>query len=101
MAPMKNAKSPSKSKKKAAKAPKTAPDLLMDQHREVEDLFQAIEDAKDGEERRTLCAQICDKLAIHAAIEEKIFYPGTKASETEEILLESVEEHLQIKRLIA
>src|SRR4029078_3591768 len=40
-------------------------------------------------------------LAIHSAIEEKHFYPAVKERTTEAILLESVEEHLAIKRVIA
>ena len=45
--------------------------------------------------------QIADALAIHAAIEEKHFYPAVNKRPTMDILLDSVEEHLEIKRLIA
>jgi hemerythrin superfamily protein len=38
---------------------------------------------------------------VHAAIEEKHFYPATKNARTEELLQEAVEEHLSAKRLIA
>ena len=38
---------------------------------------------------------------MHAAIEERHFYPGVKKRQTEDLLLESVEEHLEIKRVIA
>src|SRR4029079_11096642 len=34
-------------------------------------------------------------------MEERHFYPSVKERQTEEILLESVEEHLEIKRVIA
>jgi hemerythrin-like domain-containing protein len=80
--------------------PLTAIELLMDQHREVEQLFEELEDA-DADEKRDLCNQICDKLAIHATLEEKHFYPAVRAERTEDILLESLEEHVQIKRIIA
>ncbi|MGI8565426.1 MAG: hemerythrin domain-containing protein, partial [Pyrinomonadaceae bacterium] len=33
--------------------------------------------------------------------EEQIFYPAVKARRTEDILLESLEEHLSLKRLLA
>jgi hemerythrin superfamily protein len=79
----------------------TAIDLLTEQHREVDDLFASFEDADDLDEKRDLCAQICDKLAIHALIEERHFYPAVRAARTEDILLESLEEHVQIKRAIA
>jgi hemerythrin superfamily protein len=75
-------------------------DMLEGQHREVEDLFAEFEEAKDGQ-KRTVFLQIADKLAVHAAIEEKHFYPAAKAKDTEDLLLESLEEHLAVKRLIA
>jgi hemerythrin superfamily protein len=79
----------------------TAIDLLMDQHREVEDLFAQLEKADRPEEKSRICATLCDKLAVHAKIEEKTFYPGVLRDQTEDALHEAVEEHLQVKRLIA
>jgi len=75
-------------------------DMLEAQHREVEDLFAAFEEASAGK-KRDIFLQIADKLAVHAAIEEKHFYPGAKAKETEDLLAEAAEEHLSVKRLIA
>ena len=78
-------------------------DLLEQQHREVEELFEEFEGAGEravkGKER--LCREISDQLAIHAEIEEKLFYPESKQENTEEILRESVEEHLSMKRVLA
>ena len=76
-------------------------ELLEMQHREVEDLFEKFEASEDDDECEQLFNTIADKLAIHATIEEKVFYPACLAAQTEDILLESVEEHLQIKRLLA
>src|SRR5678815_5998545 len=76
-------------------------DMLKHQHREVEALFKQLHKAKAGEPRQKLFERIADALAVHAAIEEKHFYPAVKEKTTEEILLESVEEHLAIKRVIA
>ena len=76
-------------------------ELLKSQHREVEDLFSRTEKAKGGGPKRKLFEQIADKLAVHAAIEEHQFYPAVKAKRTEDILLESLEEHLGIKRVLA
>jgi hemerythrin superfamily protein len=75
-------------------------DMLESQHREVEDLFEEFEDA-EGAEKQEIFLQIADKLAVHAAIEEKHFYPAAKAKDTEDLLLEAAEEHLSVKRLIA
>jgi hypothetical protein len=78
-------------------------DLLKQQHRDVEDLFEEFEGAGEGAKktRERLCREISDQLAIHAEIEEKLFYPESKQEATEELLRESVEEHLQMKRMIA
>lgn len=78
-----------------------AVDLLKSQHREVEDLFEEFADATGNQKKRAIFEQIADKLAVHAGIEEKDFYPSVKAEETEDLLLESLEEHLAAKRVIA
>lgn len=78
----------------------SAIDMLEAQHREVEDLFAEFEEASESEKRDVFLA-IADKLAVHAAIEEKHFYPAANSEETEEMLKEAVEEHLAVKRLIA
>ena len=76
-------------------------DLLAQQHREVKALFARYEKASSVDAKRRLFEQIADDLAVHAAIEEKHFYPATKSARTDELLQEAVEEHLQAKRLIA
>ena len=75
--------------------------LLETQHREVEALFKKAEKASSPQRRMQLFLDIADALAIHTTIEEKIFYPSVMIPETQDILLESVEEHLAAKRLIA
>jgi hemerythrin superfamily protein len=75
--------------------------VLLRQHRAVEKLFQKFEEEDDLDEKRVICREISDALAIHATIEEKLFYPATKDARTEDLLLEAVEEHLAAKRIIA
>jgi hypothetical protein len=75
-------------------------ELLRSQHDEVESLIEDIENA-DGEEKRQLFIEMADKLAAHSTIEEKIFYPAVMAQNTRELLLESTEEHLSVKRILA
>jgi hypothetical protein len=75
-------------------------DLLKEQHEEVDSLIESLESA-DDEGKAALFQELADKLAAHAKIEEKLFYPAVMAKQTEEILLESVEEHLSIKRVLA
>jgi hemerythrin superfamily protein len=76
-------------------------ELLESQHREVEDLFESLEDSKDADEKDDLFMTLADLLSMHAAIEERLFYPAVKAVETEDLLREAVEEHLSVKRLLA
>ena len=75
--------------------------LLESQHREVEDLFEEIQGSDDNDEKTELFEELADKLAVHASIEEHHFYPAVRARRTEDILLESLEEHLSLKRLLA
>lgn len=76
-------------------------ELLTEQHGEVDDLFEQIERAKDDGKKGELFRELADKLAAHAKIEEELFYPAVMSKQTEELLLESVEEHLAIKRVLA
>jgi hemerythrin superfamily protein len=76
-------------------------ELLTEQHQEVLDLFEEIEDSEDLDDKRELFAQIADKLAAHATIEEKLFYPSVLDDDTEKQLLEATEEHLAAKRVLA
>ena len=75
--------------------------LLKKQHRDVEELFSRFESAKGEESKQQAFEEIADALAVHATIEERHFYPAVKEKQTEEILFESLEEHLEIKRVIA
>jgi len=76
-------------------------ELLMAQHEEVEDLIEQIEESEDPQEKADLFAELADNLAAHATIEEKLFYPAVMTDETCQQLVESAEEHLVVKRLIA
>ena len=76
-----------------------AVELLTAQHEEVDVLLERLE--KGDGNRRELFMQLANNLAAHATIEEKIFYPAVMAKDTNELLQESVEEHLAIKRVLA
>jgi hemerythrin superfamily protein len=71
------------------------------QHDEVEMLFGQIEDSDDPNKKTALFNELADKLAAHATMEEKIFYPSVMWEQTEDLLLESTEEHLSVKRVLA
>src|SRR6185436_17297443 len=54
-------------------------------------------------EKRRIVDQIIEELSIHASIEEQLFYPVTRATvpETEDIVLESLEEHHIVKWVLS
>lgn len=74
-------------------------ELLTSQHREVDMLLAQIE-AGEGDVKAAF-AELANKLAAHAAVEEQLFYPAVMARETDDLLQEAVEEHLAIKRVLA
>lgn len=76
-------------------------ELLMSQHEQVETLIEDIENAEDPSEKSVLFEALADQLAAHATIEEKLFYPAVMHESTRELLVESTEEHLSVKRLLA
>jgi hemerythrin superfamily protein len=80
---------------------KDAVDLLVAQHRNLEELLARFFDDDNVAVRRALFAQVADELTVHIESEERVFYPAVKAARTEDILLESLEEHLSLKRLLA
>ena len=74
-------------------------DLLTDQHTEVDKLIAKLE--KGTGNAAAVFQELADKVAAHATVEEKVFYPAVMSAKTQDLLNESVEEHLEIKRLLA
>ena len=79
--------------------------LLKQDHKAVEDLFKKFE--KAGPNAKKTKAQLVEKivkeLAIHAAIEETVFYPAVRQEvpDTEDVVLESLEEHHVVKWVLS
>lgn len=76
-------------------------ELLRSQHQEVEELIAEIEKTTNSSKKAELFSKLADNLAAHAAVEEQLFYPAMVAKQTRELLVESTEEHLSIKRVLA
>ena len=76
-------------------------DLLVEQHRLLETQLESLVTADGAEARRASLAEVGDHLGVHLASEEEVFYPAIRAQRTEDDLLESLEEHLSLKRLLA
>ena len=79
--------------------------ILRNDHKAVELLFRRFEKVGNAAhvEKRRIVDQIIEALSIHASIEEQVFYPVARATvpKTEDIALESLEEHHIVKWLLA
>ena len=80
--------------------PVNALDLLKEDHREVEQLFQSFEEA-DGRSRQGIADEAMKALEIHTKIEESLMYPAIREATGEEDMMdEAKEEHHIVKLLI-
>jgi len=80
-----------------------ATELLKDDHDRVDALFQKVKANEDGNNKDTF-QKIMQELEIHTHIEEQIFYPNLLENGDEElqkIVREGLEEHGQVKTLLA
>ena len=82
-----------------------ATDMLKKQHREVAALFKAALGMEQAKDRTKALEQITQKLEVHTAIEEEIFYPAFRDSadtkKVDDMTLEAYEEHHVVKLLLA
>ena len=79
--------------------------LLKEDHKAVEQLFKRFENAGSRAyvEKRAIVDRISEALSVHASIEEQLFYPVVRATvpDTEQIALESLEEHHIVKWVLS
>ncbi len=78
-----------------------ATDWLTRQHREIEAALREALDVDDPAVKRSRFLDIADALILHIAAEEQVFYPAVHAHRNEDVLLEALEEHLSLKRLLS
>ena len=76
-------------------------EYLTDQHHEIESLFDQIESAARTKTKLRLRRKLFDLLAVHMALEERIFYPAARDAGVKELLLGALVEHLSVERIIA
>jgi len=76
--------------------------LLRADHKEVSNLFEKYEKTNSTAEKKSIVAEVCKALTLHAQIEEEIFYPAVKiALKDKELIPEATVEHATLKELIA
>jgi hemerythrin superfamily protein len=73
-------------------------DILMEDHREVEELFAQYQQSQDP----AVVQQICTELTVHAAAEEKVLYPalGADVSGGKGMRQHAEKEHEEVKAAI-
>src|SRR5690348_15417088 len=78
-----------------------ATDLLDEDHKKVERLFQQYKAAHDQSHKRTLAQQICQELTVHMRIEEEVFYPAFRqATGDQQTVQHSEKEHHEAMELV-
>jgi hemerythrin superfamily protein len=95
-----------KSKRGTSQAQPLAIELLMSDHRKVEDLFERYESEKESGDgiKRQIAERICGELTVHAQVEEELFYPWLRENlddDDMEMVEEAQVEHNGAKDLIA
>jgi len=74
--------------------------FLEEQHLAVNRRFEELDEARGPKERDDLFRHLADTLAIHTTIEEQHFYPAIRNPRAESLLIDSLREHLEIKRAL-
>ena len=76
-------------------------ELLKTDHKTVKELCKKAEKSKDEEQQKQFFVKIKAELETHTHIEETIFYPAVgQTDELKDMVLESLEEHKQVKTLL-
>ena len=77
--------------------------LLKADHKEVSDMFERFEKAREAT-KSNLATEICQALTVHAQVEEELFYPAAREAlgeDGEDLLDEAKVEHTSLKEMIA
>lgn len=74
-------------------------ELLLQDHRKVEQLFMQASASNEPSQARQIAAQIDMELTVHAEIEEKIFYPAIRQLASD-LIKEAYHEHGEVKMLL-
>ena len=76
-------------------------DLLTDDHQKVKKLFEQAQQIQDNQQKKEMFDKIDMELAIHADIEETIFYPALEQHDVfKEMVREARQEHENVEQLL-
>lgn len=74
--------------------------MLADDHRTVEALFEKYDTARGAAAQQKIVRQICEELVIHTMMEEQVFYPAIHDAVELDMMDEAQVEHDSAKALI-
>lgn len=74
--------------------------MLANDHRTVEQLFEKYDNARSPSAQAKIVRQICEELTIHAMVEEQVFYPAVSELVEDDMMDEAQVEHDSAKALI-
>ena len=76
-------------------------ELLKEDHQKVKKLFEQGQQTQDKKQQKQIFKEIKSELERHTRLEETIFYPAmAEHEELKEMVLESLEEHRQVKTVL-
>ncbi|HYF22073.1 MAG TPA: hemerythrin domain-containing protein, partial [Caulobacteraceae bacterium] len=75
-------------------------ELLKQDHRDVERLFEQFEKAENENEKMAIAERICLMLQVHTQLEEELFYPAIRGKIEDDMVDEAVVEHGSAKQLM-
>jgi hemerythrin-like domain-containing protein len=75
-------------------------DILMDQHRELEERFERLASEGDSEDTRGQVAELLDLLRLHSRLEERCLYPLLMQVEGRGRARMEAEDHLTMRELM-
>ncbi len=76
-------------------------ELLTAQHDEIEALLAEIGDTTNPDRRSQAITELADRITIHLAAEQVLFYPAVSMQISRDVHTELLAEHAEIKRLLA
>jgi hemerythrin superfamily protein len=78
----------------------SATNMIRLDHTHVLSTFHQYKASAPARVRKGLANTICTALEIHALLEEEIFYPAMRRVIQDDVILQSISEHQEMKRLI-
>lgn len=75
-------------------------DILIDQHRELEECFERLVSGSEPEELRSQVTELLALLRLHSRLEERCFYPLLMQVEGRALAREEAEDHLTMRELM-